>query len=102
MLNAKVNCKACFASRLPGLKRLYYSFSCFYLKVLIYVTQGCALTAPGRVRKTTRSPGRALWLIVFLADKATINFSMLVVTVYENSQKMFFLRTKQSVQRPFT
>ena len=75
-------------------------------------SQGCALTAPGRlrrltfgfgrVRNTTRSPGRALWLIVFLADKATRNFNMLVVTVCENSQKMFFLRTKQSVQRPFT
>ena len=72
--------------------------------------QGCALTAPeatninfgfGQVRKSTRSPGWALWLIVFLADKAAKNFNMLVVTVYETSQKMFFLRTKQSVQRPF-
>ena len=69
--------------------------------------QGCALTAPGRLRrltfgfgrvkKTTRSPGRALWLIVFLADKAAKNFNMLVVIVYETSQKIFFLRTKQSV-----
>ena len=68
------------------------------------IRQGCALTAPGRlrrlifgfgrVRKTTRSPGWALWLIVFLADKAAKNFNMLVVTVYETSQKMFFLRTK--------
>ena len=55
----------------------------------------------GRVRKTTRSPGRALRLIVFLADKAAQNFNMLVVTVYKTSQKMFFPRTKQSVQRPF-
>ena len=77
----------------------------------IYYYQGCALTAPGRlrrltfgfgrVRKTTRSPGRALWLIVLLADKAGKNFNMLVVTVYETSEKMFFLRSKQSVQRPF-
>ena len=54
-------------------------------------SQGCALTAPGRlrrltfgsgrVRKTTRSPGWALWLIVFLADKAAKNFNMLVVIV---------------------
>ena len=50
------------------------------------------------MRKITRSPGRALWLVVFLADKAAQNFNMLVVTVYETSQKMFFLRTKQSVQ----
>ena len=73
--------------------------------------QGCALTAPGRlrrltfgfgrVRKITRSPGRALWLIVFLADKVAKNFNMLVFTVYETSKKKFFLRTKQSVQRPF-
>ena len=73
--------------------------------------QGCALTAPGRlrrltfgfgrVRKITWSPGRALWLIVFLADKAAKHFNMLVVTVYQISQKMFFLRTKQAVQRPF-
>ena len=74
-------------------------------------SQGCALTAPGslrrltfgfgRMRKTTRSPGQALWLIVSLADKGAKNFNMLVVTVYKTSQKMFFLRTKQSVQRPF-
>ena len=72
--------------------------------------QGCALTAPGRlrrltfgfgrVRKITWSPGRALWLIVFLADKAANYFNMLVVTVYQTSQEMFYLRTKQSVQRP--
>ena len=55
----------------------------------------------GRVRKTTRLLGRALWLIAFLADKVAKNFNMLVVTVYETSQKMFFLRTKQSVQRLF-
>ena len=73
--------------------------------------QGCAPTAPGRLRrltfgfgrvkKVTRSPGRALILIVFLADKEPKKFNMLVVIVYETSQKMFFLRTKQSVQRPF-
>ena len=44
----------------------------------------------GRMRKITRSPGRALWLVVFLADKAAKNFNMLVVIVYETSQKMFF------------
>ena len=72
---------------------------------------GCAVTAPGRLRRLTfgfgrvkkviRSPGRALILIVFLADKEAKKFNMLVVIVYETSQKMFFLRTKQSVQRPF-
>ena len=71
----------------------------------VFAIQGCALTALGRLRrltfgfgrmrKITRSPGRALWLVVFLADKAAKNFNMLVVTVYETSQKMFFLRTKQ-------
>ena len=69
-----------------------------------------SLTAPGRLRRLTFGFGRvrkiseknkALWLIVFLADKAAKNFNMLVVTVYETSQKMFSLRTKQSVQRPF-
>ena len=69
-------------------------------KVVSVLFQGCALTAPGRlrrltfgfgrVRKTTQSPGRALWLIAFLADKAGKNFNMLVVTVYETSEKMFF------------
>ena len=74
--------------------------------------QGCALTAPGRLRrltfgfgrvkKVTRSPGRALILIVFLADKEPKKFNMLVVIVYETSHKKdVFLRTKQSVQRPF-
>ena len=72
------------------------------------MVQGCALTAPGRLRRLTfgfgrmrkipRSPGQALWLVVFLADKAAKDFNMLLVTVYETSQKMFFLRTKQSVQ----
>ena len=54
-----------------------------------------------RVRKITLLPSRALRLIVFLADKAAKIINMLVITVYETSQKMFFLRTKQSVQRPF-
>ena len=53
--------------------------------------------APGRTNIFTHSPGRALWLIVFLADKAAKNFNLLVVTVYETSQKMFFLHTKQAV-----
>ena len=52
-----------------------------------------------QVRKITRPPGWALWLIVFLADKAAKNFNMLVVTVYETSQKMFFFRWKQLFQR---
>ena len=49
----------------------------------------------------TRSPSRALWLIVFLEDRAAKNNNMPVATVYKTSQKMLFLRTKQSVQRPF-
>ena len=73
--------------------------------------QGCALTAPGRlrrltfgfgrVRKTTRSPGWALWLIVFLADKAAKNFNMLVGIVYKTSQKMFFSSYETVSLRPF-
>ena len=88
---------------------LWSYYTCFHPK--LNQQQGCALTAPGRlrrltfgfgrVRKINWSPGRALWLIVFLADKAAKYFNMLVVTVYQTSQKMFFLRTKQSVQRPF-
>ena len=65
-----------------------------------YLGQGCALTAPGRLRrltfgfgqvkKVTRSPGRALILTVFLVDKEAKKFNMLVVIVYETSKKMFF------------
>ena len=47
----------------------------------------------GRMRKITRSPSRALWLVVFLADKAAKNFNMLVVTVYEKC--FFFVRNSR-------
>ena len=75
-------------------------FDEIFLSGLSPIIQGCALTAPGRlrrltfgfgrVRKISWSPGRALWLIVFLADKAAKYFNMLVVKVYQTSQKMFF------------
>ena len=59
-------------------------YSCIQCSSLTSKTQGCALTEPrrlrrltfgfGQVRKITQSPSRALWLIVFLADKAAKNF----------------------------
>ena len=98
---------------LPFLGQVTNSYNCKIIYSLFSASynQDCALTAPGclrrltfgfgQVRKITRSPGRALWLIVFLADKAAKNFNILVVTVHETSQKMFFLRMKESVQRAF-
>ena len=81
------------------------------LQCIINVIQGSALTKPGhlrrltfgfgQVRKFTWSPGQALWLIVFLADKEAKYFNMLVVTLYKTSQKMFFLCMKQLVERSF-
>ena len=81
------------------------------LQCITNAIQGSALTTPGhlrrltfgfgKVRKFPWSPGQALWLIVFLADKAAKYFNMLVVTVYKTSQKMFFLHMKQLVQRAF-
>ena len=79
-----------------------------YLRCKNSDVQGCALTAPGCLRRLTFGFGRVrkiTQLIVFLhvADKVAKNFNMLVVTVYE-TVCFFFIRNNwfKAVPHDFT